>query len=97
MKLGYIIIRPEYFSSNEEAIIFVKNYVLEKNVEYYLDELQRWEHRWEKCVDYVEKLKKILYLCWVGNFSDHLRMGTLSHFPLNEKTCGIPQQRLFSK
>ena len=27
--------------------------------ENYLDGLQRWEHRWEKCVgDYVEKLKK---------------------------------------
>ncbi|GFT60189.1 hypothetical protein TNCV_4970341 [Trichonephila clavipes] len=30
-----------------------------ENTKYYLDELQRWEHRWEKCVelqeDYVEK------------------------------------------
>ena len=48
------------FSSNEEAIItFVNNYFAEKNAEYYLDRLQRWEHRWEKCIelqgDYVEK------------------------------------------
>ena len=59
MKLGYIIIRPKHFSSNEEAIIFVNNYFVEKNGEYYLDGLQRWKHRWEKCVklqgDYVEK------------------------------------------
>ena len=23
----------------------------EKNAEYYLDGLHRWEHRWEKCVE----------------------------------------------
>ena len=66
MKLGYIIIRPKHFSSNEEAITFVNNYFAEKNAEYYFDGLQRWKHRWEKCVelqgDYVEKifLKKYL-------------------------------------
>jgi len=58
MKLGYIIIRPKHFSSNEEAIISVNNYFAEKNAEYYLDGLQRWEHFWEKCVElqgnYVE-------------------------------------------
>ena len=47
------------FSSNEEAITFVNNYFAEKDAEYYLDGLKRWEHRWEKCVDlqgdYVEK------------------------------------------
>ena len=36
----------------------MNNYFAEKNAEYYLDGLQRWEHRWEKCVelqgDYVE-------------------------------------------
>ena len=41
----------------------MNNYFAEKNAEYYLDWLQRWEHRWEKCVklqgDYVEKYKKI--------------------------------------
>ena len=62
MKLGYIIIRPKRFSSNEEAITFANNYFAEKNAEYYLDGLQRWEHRWEKCVelqrDYVEKQNK---------------------------------------
>ena len=71
MKLEYIIIRPKHFSSNEEAITFVNNYFAEKNAECYLDGLQRWEHRWEKCVElqgnYVEKLKKnflkiVLYL-----------------------------------
>ncbi|GFW41619.1 histonelysine Nmethyltransferase SETMARlike [Trichonephila clavipes] len=39
------------FSSNGEAITFVNNDFTEKNVEYYLDGLQRWEHRCEKCVD----------------------------------------------
>lgn len=47
------------FSSNEEAMTFVNNYFAQKNAKYYLDGLQRWEHRWEKCVelqgDYVEK------------------------------------------
>ena len=38
------------FSSNEEAIAFVNNYFVEKNAGYYLDGLQRSEHRWEKCV-----------------------------------------------
>ncbi|GFT62508.1 transposable element Tcb1 transposase [Trichonephila clavipes] len=46
-------------SSNKETIIFVNHYFAEKNAEQYLDGLQRWEHRWEKCVelqgDYVEK------------------------------------------
>ena len=41
----------------------MNNYFAEKNAEYYLDGLQRWEHRWEKCVelqgDYVEKKKKL--------------------------------------
>ena len=27
--------------------------------EYYLDGLQRWEHRWEKCVETMLKNKKI--------------------------------------
>ena len=47
------------FSSNEEAMTFVNNYFAQKNAKYYLDGLQRWEHRWEKCVelqgDYIEK------------------------------------------
>ncbi|GFS47814.1 histone-lysine N-methyltransferase SETMAR [Trichonephila clavipes] len=34
------------FSSNKEVIPFVNNYFAEKNTEYYLDGLQRWEHRW---------------------------------------------------
>ena len=54
-----IALGGQRFSSNEEAITFVNNYFAEKNAEYYLDELQRWEHRWEKFVelqgDYVEK------------------------------------------
>ena len=40
----------------------MNNYFAEKNAEYYLDGLQRLEHRWEKCVelqgDYVKKFKK---------------------------------------
>lgn len=47
------------FSSNEEAISFVNSYFADKDAKYYLEGLQRWEHRWEKCVelqgDYVEK------------------------------------------
>lgn len=47
------------FSSNEEAITFVNSYFMEKDAEYYLDGLKRWENRWEKCVerkgDYIEK------------------------------------------
>jgi len=54
-----IAVGGQRFSSNEEAITFVNNYFAEKNAKYYLDGLQRWEHRWEKCVelqrDYVEK------------------------------------------
>ena len=46
-------------TENEEAITFVNSYFAEKNPEYYLDELQKWEQSWEKCVelqgDYVEK------------------------------------------
>ena len=41
----------------------MNNYFVDKNAEYYLNWLQRWEHRWEKCVelqgDYVKNLKKI--------------------------------------
>ena len=44
---------------NRQSITFVNNYFVEKNAEYYFDWLQRWEHRWEKCVklqgDFVEK------------------------------------------
>ena len=54
-----IAVGGQRFSSNEEAITFVNNYFAEKNAKYYLNGLQRWEHRWEKCVelqgDYVEK------------------------------------------
>ncbi|GFX27499.1 mariner Mos1 transposase [Trichonephila clavipes] len=54
-----IALGGQRFLSNEEAITFVKNYFAEKNAEYYLDGLQRWERRWEKCIklrgDYVEK------------------------------------------
>ena len=54
-----IVLGGHRFSSNEEAITFVNNYFAQKNAEYYLDGLRRWEHRWEKCVelqgDYVEK------------------------------------------
>ncbi|GFW47197.1 histonelysine Nmethyltransferase SETMARlike [Trichonephila clavipes] len=49
------------FSSNDEAITFVNNYFAEKKAKYYLDELQRWEHRWKKCIelqgDYMLKNK----------------------------------------
>lgn len=34
----------------------------QKNAEYYLDGLQRWENQWEKCAelaDYVEKSEKM--------------------------------------
>ena len=55
MKLGYIIIRPKHFSSNEEGITFVNNYFVEKYAEYYLDGLQRWEKCLELQEDYVEK------------------------------------------
>ena len=55
-----IVLGGQRFSSNEEAITFMNNnYFAEKNAEYYLDGLQRWEHHWEKYVelqgDYVEK------------------------------------------
>ena len=47
------------FSTNEEVINFVNNYFADKDANYYLEGLMRWEHRWEKCVvlqgDYVEK------------------------------------------
>lgn len=47
--------------SNEKVIAFVDNNFEEKNAEYYLDGLKRWEHRWEKSIEsqgyYVEKLK----------------------------------------
>ena len=47
-----IALGGQRFLSNEEAITFVNNYlVAEKYAEYYLDELQRWEHRWEKCLE----------------------------------------------
>ena len=61
MKLAYIIIHPKHFSSNEEAITSVNNYFAEKNAEDYLDGLQRWEHRWEKCV-------QLQVDCWKKNF-----------------------------
>ncbi|GFT80716.1 histonelysine Nmethyltransferase SETMARlike [Trichonephila clavipes] len=54
-----IALGGQKFSLKEEAITFVNNYFAEKNTDYYLDGLQRWEHRWEKCVelqeDYVEQ------------------------------------------
>ena len=54
-----IVLGRRIFSSNEEAITFVNNCFIEKNAEYYLDRLQRWEHRWEKYIelqgDYIEK------------------------------------------
>ena len=54
-----IMFGGQRFSSNEEVITFVKNYFAEKNTECYLNWLQRWEHRWEKCLelqgDYVKK------------------------------------------
>ncbi|GFY03094.1 histonelysine Nmethyltransferase SETMARlike [Trichonephila clavipes] len=47
------------FSSNDEAITFLKNYFAKKNAEYYLDGLQRREYLWDKCLelqgDYFEK------------------------------------------
>ena len=46
-----IALGGQRFSSNEEAITFVNKYFAEKNAEYYLDGLQRWEHRWEKCAE----------------------------------------------
>ena len=49
------------FSSNGEAITFVNNYFAEKNTKYYLDGLQRWEHRWEKSpCNYKETMLKNL-------------------------------------
>ncbi|GFV30199.1 mariner Mos1 transposase [Trichonephila clavipes] len=54
-----IALGGQRLSSTEEAITFVNNYFAEKNAEYYLDGLQRWQHRWEKCEelqgDYVQK------------------------------------------
>ncbi|GFW11704.1 histonelysine Nmethyltransferase SETMARlike [Trichonephila clavipes] len=57
-KQGFSI--PLYLiGSTKETIAFENNYFADRNAEYYLDGLQRWEHRWEKCVelrgDYVEK------------------------------------------
>ncbi|KAG8285807.1 hypothetical protein J6590_093971 [Homalodisca vitripennis] len=46
--------RRTKMSSHEEAI--VNNYFVEKNAEYLLDGVQRWEHLWEKFVgDYVKE------------------------------------------
>lgn len=39
------------FLLNEEAMIIVNNYFAEKNVEYYLNGLKIWNHRWEKYVE----------------------------------------------
>ena len=54
-----IALGGQRFSSNEETITFVNNYFAEKKAEYSFYGLQRWEHRWEKCVDlqgdHVEK------------------------------------------
>ena len=44
-----IALGGQSFSTNEELITFVKNNFAEKNSEYYLDGLQRWEYCWEKC------------------------------------------------
>ena len=46
-----IALGGQRFSSNKEAITFVNNYFAKKNAEYYLDGLQKWEHRGEKCVE----------------------------------------------
>lgn len=47
------------FLSNEEVITAVDAYFAEQDVNYYLEGLKSWEHRWEKCIilqgDYVEK------------------------------------------
>ena len=47
------------FSCNADAITFVNNFFMEKDAKYYLDGLERWEHRWKKCIDvkgdYIEK------------------------------------------
>ncbi|GFW24983.1 histone-lysine N-methyltransferase SETMAR [Trichonephila clavipes] len=40
-----IALGGQRFSSNEEAITLVNKYFAEKSAEYYLDVLQRWEHR----------------------------------------------------
>ncbi|GFT10526.1 mariner Mos1 transposase [Trichonephila clavipes] len=54
-----IALGGQRLSSNEEAITFVIPYFAKKNSVYYLDGLQTWGHRWDKCVelqgDYVEK------------------------------------------
>ncbi|GFV32159.1 histone-lysine N-methyltransferase SETMAR [Trichonephila clavipes] len=50
------------FSSNEEAITFVNNYFAEKNAEYYLDGLYRWEHRWEKSETFQTTLVFFYYI-----------------------------------
>ena len=55
------------FSLNEEAITFVNNYF----AEYYLDGLQRWEHRWEKCVE-LQVEKKFLKICLISLLSRKL-------------------------
>lgn len=46
-----IALGMQRFSSNDEAINFVKDYFSGKDTEYYLDGIKIWEHCWEKCVD----------------------------------------------
>ncbi|GFX97046.1 mariner Mos1 transposase [Trichonephila clavipes] len=46
-----IALRGHGFSLNEETITLVNNYFAKKNAEYYLGGLQKWKHRWEKCVE----------------------------------------------
>ena len=52
----------------------MKNHFAEKDAEYYLEGLQKWEHRWENSVElqehYVEK--KFLKKCLVSLLSRRL-------------------------
>lgn len=47
------------FSSYKEVITSIEIYFAEQDINYYLNGLKEWKHRWEKCIDlkgeYVEK------------------------------------------
>lgn len=45
-----VVLGGQRFSSNEKTIVLVKNVFAEKDGVYYLDELNRWEHRLKKYI-----------------------------------------------
>ena len=52
-------IREKIFTSDDDVIISVKDWFEDQSLDFFLNGLQRLEHRWMKCIqgdgDYVEK------------------------------------------